>query len=87
MFQLIYLATFLLLLSYAIKMMSQGWAIDIVNPPKRKKAPHPEMEGVPDGTSLMGVQFVSDDLSAELNKRIEEIKDDDNDDDKEPALV
>lgn len=56
MFQLFYLVTFLFLLSIAIRMMSQGWNLEIRNPTKRKPI-HPEMKDVQPGDQLMGVTF------------------------------
>ena len=92
---IIFSATWIVLLVYAIRMMSQGWSKPVRTgtwTTQVTKPVHPEMKDVEPGTQLLGVNFeqkTSCDLEEykDLQARIEELRaeledeDDDDDDD------
>ena len=89
---IIFSITWILLLVWAIRSMSKGWAA-MSNDPQRlsgmwttqvKKPVHPEMVDVKPGEELMGVTFKQDPqdpLYKSLQERIDEMEDDEDDGD------
>ena len=94
---ILFVATWIILLIYAVRLMSKGWALQgdinsgkfIETSTKVTRPPHPEMMEVKPGDELMVVKFGEeepiDPLHESLKNRIEELKDDD--DDEGGALV
>ena len=96
LFDIIFTATWLVLLVSAIRLMSQGWNMEPPKPPKKRFQEHPEMSEVQEGDELLVVNFTPDKeftdrvkesdsfLSECLMDRIDELNDpsyDDEDDD------
>ena len=96
LFDIIFTATWLVLLVSAIRLMSQGWNMEPPKPPKKRFQEHPEMSEVQEGDELLVVNFTPDKeftdrvkesdsfLSESLKDRIDELNDpsdDDEDDD------
>ena len=83
---IVFTATWLLLLVWAIRSMSKGWTSMDTNRPsgmwttKVTRPMHPEMKDVKPGTELMGVNFEEKPTSCDLEEyqalqaRIEELK-------------
>ena len=86
---IIFSATWIVLLVYAIRMMSQGWNVESpkYNVQKRTvtKPIHPEMSDVKSGDELMVVNFgeeePQDPLHTSLQNRIQELSDEIGDED------
>ena len=101
LFDIIYTATWLVLLVSAIRLMSQGWNMEPPKPPKKRFQEHPEMSEVQEGDELLVVNFTPDKeftdrvkesdsfLSESLKDRIDELNDpsDDDEDDDGDILV
>ena len=100
-FDIIFTATWIILLVSAIRLMSQGWNMEPPKPPKKKFQEHPEMSEVQEGDELLVVNFTPDQeftdkvkesdsfLSESLKDRIDELNDpwDDDEDDDGDILV
>ena len=101
LFDIIFTATWLVLLVSAIRLMSQGWNMEPPKPPKKRFQEHPEMSEVQEGDELLVVNFTPDKeftdrekesdsfLSESLKDRIDELNDpsDDDEDDDGDILV
>ena len=101
LFDIIFTATWLVLLVSAIRLMSQGWNMEPPKPPKKRFQEHPEMSEVQEGDELLVVNFIPDKeftdrvkesdsfLSESLKDRIDELNDpsDDDEDDDGDILV
>ena len=102
LFDIIFTATWLVLLVSAIRLMSQGWNMEPPKPPKKRFQEHPEMSEVQEGDELLVVNFTPDKeftdrvkesdsfLSESLKDRIDELNDpsdDDQDDDGDILLT
>ena len=101
LFDIIFTATWLVLLVSAIRLMSQGWNMEPPKPPKKRFQEHPEMSVVQEGDELLVVNFTPDKeltdrvkesdsfLSESLKDRIDELNDpsDDDEDDDGDILV
>ena len=59
LFDIIFTATWLVLLVSAIRLMSQGWNMEPPKPPKKRFQEHPEMSEVQEGDELLVVNFDS----------------------------
>ena len=101
LFDIIFTATWLVLLVSAIRLMSQGWNMEPPKPPKKRFQEHPEMSEVQEGDELLVVNFTPDKeftdrvkesdsfLSESLKDSIDELNDpsDDDEDDDGDILV